>query len=161
PTLSIADTSVVEGNSGETEAIFTVTLSAASAQVISVDYRIADGTASAGADYATTFGGLWFYPGGPLQQQFHVFVHGDTEPEPDEMFLVNLINPVNAGLSRAQAVGTILTDDPTQPTLSIADASAPEDNFARFTVSLSAATSRTVTVDYSTQDGTAHSYDDY
>ena len=41
-----------------------------------------------------------------------VVVNGDTEPEGDETFLINLVNPVGADLSDAQGVGTIENDDP-------------------------------------------------
>ena len=47
PTISIADATVNEGNAGTTAATFNVTLSAASAKLITVDYSTADGTAQA------------------------------------------------------------------------------------------------------------------
>ena len=49
PTLSINDIQVVEGNAGTTNAVFTVTQSAASAQTVSAGYTTADGTAQAAA----------------------------------------------------------------------------------------------------------------
>src|SRR5207253_3602918 len=52
PSLSISNVTVTEGNTGQTvNANFTVTLSAASPQIVSVDYATADGTATAGSDY--------------------------------------------------------------------------------------------------------------
>src|SRR5205823_9367681 len=49
PTISINNVTVTEGNGGSTvTATFSVTLSAGSPQVITVDYTTADGTASAG-----------------------------------------------------------------------------------------------------------------
>ena len=47
------------------------------------------------------------------------------------------------------------------PELSIADASAREGQTLSFAVTLSSATSRTVTVSYRTSDGTAHASSDY
>src|SRR5438094_4062341 len=43
PTLSINDVSVVEGNSGNVDAVFTVSLSAASSSIITVHYTTVDG----------------------------------------------------------------------------------------------------------------------
>jgi hypothetical protein len=46
PTLSINDATVTEGNAGSTNATFTVTLTPASAQIVSVSYATANGTAT-------------------------------------------------------------------------------------------------------------------
>jgi hypothetical protein len=163
PTLSISDASVTEGDSGTTTAVFTVTLSAASGRVVSVTYATADGTASAGADYNSASGTLTFAPGA-LTQFLTVTVLGDTLDEPDETFTVNLSNAVNAAIADGQGVGTILDDDP-EPTLSISDASVTEGNAgpvsAVFTVTLSAASGRVVSVTYATADGTASAGTDY
>src|SRR5206468_4295457 len=52
PTLSINGATVSEGPVGTTTlATFTISLSAASTQTITVDYATADGTATAGSDY--------------------------------------------------------------------------------------------------------------
>ena len=45
PCLSIGDVAVTEGNSGTTNAVFTVTLSPASTQTVTVNYATANGTA--------------------------------------------------------------------------------------------------------------------
>ncbi|MFZ6820704.1 Calx-beta domain-containing protein, partial [Undibacterium sp. Ji22W] len=44
-------------------ATFTVTLSAASGQTVSVGYNTSNGTATAGSDYTATSGTLTFNPG--------------------------------------------------------------------------------------------------
>src|SRR5262249_20370837 len=46
PAIFITDAGVFEGNSGTTNAVFTVSLSAASGQQVSVNYSTTDGTAS-------------------------------------------------------------------------------------------------------------------
>src|SRR4029453_4297422 len=51
PTLSVADATVAEGNSGTHELAFTVTLSAAAAGPVTVAYATSNGTASAGRAY--------------------------------------------------------------------------------------------------------------
>ncbi len=63
PTLSIDDVTLVEGNSGFTRAVFTVTLNAASAQNVTVIYASSNGTATAGIDYGSVSGTLTFAPG--------------------------------------------------------------------------------------------------
>ncbi len=110
PTVSIADTSVVEGNSGTTSAVFTVSLSAAATQTTSVAYATSDGTATAPSDYAAASGTLTFAPG-QTKQTITVAVVGDTQVEPDETFFVNLSNAQGAQLGQAKATGTIKNDD--------------------------------------------------
>lgn len=68
PTISIADVAISEGNSGTKNATFTVTLSAAAANTVSVNYATRDGSATAGpatngGDYTATSGKLTFMPG--------------------------------------------------------------------------------------------------
>src|SRR5207247_4139798 len=60
PTVSINDVTVTEPNSGTTSAVFTVTLSNASDQSITVNYTTVDGTALAGSDYVAASGTLTF-----------------------------------------------------------------------------------------------------
>jgi hypothetical protein len=165
PTLSIGDTTVTEGNAGSVNAIFTVTLSAASTQTVTVQYATANGTATAGSDYTTTAGTLTFTPG-QLTQTVSVPVLGDTLFEPTETFVVNLSNPTNATIADGQGVGTITNDDPSPPpTVSISDVTIPEGNAgsvnAVFTVGLSAVSTQTVTVQYATVNGTALAGSDY
>ena len=49
PALSIDDVTVTEGNSGTTNAVFTVSLSAAYPLAVTVNYATANGTATAGS----------------------------------------------------------------------------------------------------------------
>ena len=65
--MSINDVTVGEGNSGTTNALFTVSLSAASGQTVAVTYATADGTATAGTDYLATNGLVTFAPGTTTQ----------------------------------------------------------------------------------------------
>jgi hypothetical protein len=88
-------------------------------------------------------------------------VRGDALNEDDESFFVDLSDAAEAGLARAQGQATILNDDPL-PTLSVGDLRVKEGGLpATFTVSLSAASARTVTVDYATSDGSATAGSDY
>ena len=67
-----------EGNSGTTPAVFTVSLSSASAQTITVNYATADGSAQAGRDYQAATGSLTFNPG-ETTKTVTVLVNGDTD----------------------------------------------------------------------------------
>ena len=110
PTLTINDISVTEGNSGTKTATFTVTLAPPSTQTVTVGYGTADGTATAGSDYATRTGTLTFAPG-VTTQTIAVTVNGDISAEGDETLVVNLSNGVNADLGDSQGVGTLTNDD--------------------------------------------------
>jgi uncharacterized protein YhjY with autotransporter beta-barrel domain len=110
PSLSINDVTVVEGNAGTVNAVFTVTLSAASGQTVQVNYATADGTATQPADYTSTSGTLTFTPG-TTTQTITVPVIGETVPEANETFFVNLSGATNATISDNQGVGTITNDD--------------------------------------------------
>jgi hypothetical protein len=164
PSLSIDDASVTEGNSGTASATFTVSLSGSSSQSVAVNYATASGSATSGTDFTATSGTLTF-PVGTTTRQIVVPVIGDTTPEPNETFVVNLSNAANATISTAQGTGTIVDDDAAEPSLSINDVSVTEGNTgttnAGFTVSLSAASSQTVTVNYATASDTATSGVDF
>jgi len=167
PAVSIANTTVAEGNSGTTNASFTVTLSKPSTKTVTVGYSTANGTATAGSDYTAASGTLTFAPG-VTSQKVNVGVTGDTVVEPTETFTVKLANAANAALGTAAATGTITNDDvapTTPPTVSIANTAVAEGNSGTanvaFTVTLSKASDKAITVGYSTANGTATAGQDY
>jgi uncharacterized protein YhjY with autotransporter beta-barrel domain len=110
PSLSINDVTVTEGNAGTTNAVFTVTLGAASGQTVSVNFATANGTATQPADYTNTTGTLTFTPG-QTTQTITVPVIGETVPEANETYFVNLSGATNATIADNQGVGTITNDD--------------------------------------------------
>lgn len=110
PTLSINDgASVTEGNSGTSNAVFTVSLSAAASLTVTVDYATSGGTATS-SNYIPNSGTLIFAPG-ETTKTITVSVIGDLLNEPDEIFNVNLSSPTNAVISDGQGIGTIIYDD--------------------------------------------------
>jgi uncharacterized protein (TIGR03437 family) len=112
PTLSINDVAQAEGNAGTSVMTFTVTLNGTSRTTVSVNYATADsGATVADTDYDSASGTLSFAPGDPTET-FTVTIHGDTNAEGDEMFLVNLSGASGAGIADNQALGTIFLDDP-------------------------------------------------
>ena len=152
---------VTEGNTGTVAANFTVTLSAASTEAITIAYATGNGTATAGSDYTSTSGTLTFAPG-ETSKTITVPVIGDRLAEPNETFVVNLSDPNNATIADGQGVGTILDDE---PRMSINDVTVTEGNTgsvnAAFTVSLSVAYDVAVTVHYQTANGSATAGSDY
>ncbi len=157
PTISIGDATVTEGNSGTTNAEFTVSLSAASGKTITVNYATANGTAIAGTDYTSKNENLIFNPG-ETRKIISIQVSGNTLDEDDKSFQVNLSGASNATILDASALGTI-TDDDDAPTISIGVATVKEGDVGTanlvYTVTLTKASGKTVTVDCATQDGTA------
>ena len=154
---------MTEGNTGTKTASFTVTLSAASGQTVTVNYATANGTATAGSDYVARTGTLTFAPG-VTSQPVAVTLNGDALNEADETVLVNLSGATNATITDSQATLTITNDD-ALPSITIGDVSITEGNsgtkIVTLTMALSAASGRTVTVNYATANVTALSGSDY
>ncbi|MBK6593931.1 MAG: hypothetical protein IPG23_15010 [Burkholderiales bacterium] len=148
PTLSVNDVTVSESAG---TASFTVTLSAASAQTVTVAYNTSNGTATAGADYTSATGTLTFAPG-TTSQTISVPITNDTvfEGATGETFSVNLLTPTNATIADPLGAGTI-TDNDTAPTITSVDdpldvpginsVTVVEGSDAVFTVALSNASS--------------------
>lgn len=165
PSLSIANASVTEGGTLS----FVLTLSSVSAVPVTVNYSTADGTAVVGSDYTGTTGTVTI-PAGATSAVVTVATTQDSTFEPDESLTLNLSGATNAFLANSSATGVILNDDAAPlPTISITDSSANEGKLntkgknagtpqltdMTFTVTLSAPSTQTVTVDYVTIDGTA------
>jgi CSLREA domain-containing protein len=131
--LSIDDVTITEGDSGEVNAVFTVTMSTGSGKTVTVQYATADGTATAGSDYTATSGTLTFSPGEALTQTISVPVIVDWLCEDDETFTVTLSNPLNANLGDDQGIGTIVDDDVCELVLvSPSDGALTNDNTPTF-----------------------------
>ena len=161
PTLSINDVTVTEGNAGTIAAQFTVTLSAASSSTVTVELRHRRRHRHRGQRLRRPDRHPDLHRR-PDQQDDHRHRQrrharsSRTRPSPSPSS-----GPAGATLADAQATGTITNDDVAPlPTLSINDVTVTEGNAgtiaAQFTVTLSAASSSTVTVNYATADGTRH-----
>lgn len=114
PAITVTGGSGVEGDSGTRSLSFTITLSRASSETVSVAYATADGTATAPNDYGSRSGVLQFAPG-EISKTVEVTVNGDAVVEADETFTLVLSNPSGATLVTAVATGTILNDDSNGP----------------------------------------------
>ncbi|MGH9458726.1 MAG: Calx-beta domain-containing protein [Thermoanaerobaculia bacterium] len=161
PALAIGDVAQAEGDSGTTGFVFTVTLTGSTAQIVTVDYATADGTAAAGSDYASTNGTLTFAPA-ETTKTVTVNVTGDPNFEAGETFSLNLSNPSNAIITDALGTGTITNDDAV-PAVTLGLTGSPiaeAAGAATVTATLSPVSSQDVTVDLAF-GGTATVTSDY
>ena len=102
---------MTEGNAGSRNAVFTVSLSAASGWPVS--RRLRDRRTARPPppdDYTATSGRLTFAPG-ETSKTVTVAVIGDLLHEADETFTVDLSNPAGATIADASGAGTITDDD--------------------------------------------------
>lgn len=163
PKASINDVSVLEGDSGTTDAVFTVSLSLAPATNTSVRFSTVSQTAVAGKDFFSTNGILTFAPG-VTTQSFAVRIIGNVINEATKTFAVNLSLPTNLTIQKGQGIGSILNEDPL-PYLSVSDASVvkPDSGTANltFNVRLSSPSGQSVTVHFQTTPGSALADVDY
>jgi hypothetical protein len=187
--ISVNDVTVNEGASTAAFTL-TVTPAPEAGETVKVDVATANGsavgvascptgTSSASADYARVAKTTITFAAGESTKQRTVQICPDTAPEGDETFFLNLTDPAftceapcaasSASIGDFQGVATI-ADDEAAPALQITDAAAVDEpspegavatmNFT-FDVTLSAATNKTVTVQYATSNGTASAGSDY
>ena len=156
-TLAINNVTVPEGNSGTTNAIFTVSLNTPYYRSFTVDWATATGLtnpATEGVDYLASSGTLTF-PAGTTTQTLSVPVVGDLLAEGNETFGVVLSNSTGPTISDGRGDGTITDDDVL--TIDVADVSVAEGDSgttpATFTLTVGAAHAQTVTVNVATSAG--------
>jgi hypothetical protein len=163
PSFSVSDIAVTEGDSGEANAVFDVTLDAPASTMATVDYATTGvsategDSAGPGVDFRGTSGTLTF-AAGDQSEPVAVGIFGDKTDEDDETYRVELSgNSAGTAIDDGTGVGTIADNDP-EPTVSVTDAVANEPinpsspNSAVFTVSLSSVSEKTVRVEYSTAE---------
>lgn len=141
----------------------TVNLSTASGLTVTVNYAASDGTATAGSDYTATNGALTFAPG-VTSQTFPVTILDDGFDEADETVALALSAPINATLGVPNAATLTIVDNDASPTVQFSSSNYTvneANGTAPITVTLSAASGVTVTVDYASSDLTATAGSDY
>jgi hypothetical protein len=102
-----------EGRSRKTTLFtFTVTLSAAYDQAVTMSFQTVNGTATTGDnDYITRTGTLTFAPG-QTTKTITIEVKGDSKRETSETFYLDLSgNSSNSWFTKNRGIGTILNDD--------------------------------------------------
>ena len=121
PAVSISPvtTAVAEGNSGSKTVNFTVALSQASKNPVTVSYSTADGSAKAGQDYTAASGTLTF-TAGQTSKQVSLIVLGDRTVEANETLTLTLSAPTGAVLGVAKAATITINNDDTAPAATLA-----------------------------------------
>ncbi len=147
------------GEAGPT-ALITVTRTGGSDGAISVDYTTSDNTATQPSDYLTASGTLGWADGDSASKTFTVSIVDDTVFEGPESLNLTLSNPGGfAQLGSPSSAVLNITDNDSQPTVSINDFAQAEGNSGTtpftFNVTLSNASTQTITVQYATANGSA------
>ena len=169
--LTVADVSVTETDAGTTVAPMVIAISPTRNAPTTVKYATSNGTATQPADYAETSGTATI-PANTASVTVNVLVKGDTLYEDNETFNFTLSEPSSGvEIGDGDAVVTIQDNDappadPDKPVLTVKNASLKEGaggttSTLNFEVTLSAASTHTVTVKASTSDGTAKAPGDY
>lgn len=114
PQLTIEDISISEGNENQTISL-KVSLSAASTEVVTMNYNTFNGSATSGDDYEIITSGNLNFAASETEKFIEITIIGDETFEVDETFGLQLTNVVNANSSKVRATITILNDDDGNP----------------------------------------------
>lgn len=113
PSISTSSIVVNEpAGPGPSEGVFTVRLSNATRQTVSVNYATANGTATAGSDYIAASGALTFAPLETTKTVSVQVLADEVYLEPTETFSLNFTNAVNAGINNFSNVANIINYNP-------------------------------------------------
>jgi hypothetical protein len=112
PRISISDVTRREGRKNTTQFVFTVTLSAAYDQSVTMSFQTVNGTATTGdGDYVARAGTLTFAPG-ETTKTITIEVKGDRKRETNEYFYLDLFDKSSNSLfTKNRGIGSILNDD--------------------------------------------------
>ena len=159
--LSVANASVTEGDTGEADLTFTVTLSPAAGHAVTVAWATSKetgDTATPGTDYTAGSGTLSF-AAGTTSKTVTVKVTGDQVDEANETLTLTLSNATGADIGDATATGTITDDDTRGIVLSKSSVTVTEASgtgrTAEYKVKLASQPTGTVTVAVSSGTTTA------
>ncbi|HNP65813.1 MAG TPA: Calx-beta domain-containing protein [Woeseiaceae bacterium] len=167
PTISLSGAAGIEGDVGQTDFLFSVSINAPDpSNDITVDFVTQDSTATSGEDFQATNIQVVFPAGTTeLVQSIPVTVFGDFKVEDDESFNVELTNAsTNVEVVSANAAGAIENDDLVAVTVS--DVSSLEGDSGNIPFVFEVAIdqphpSEVVTVNLQTAEGSALDGIDY
>ncbi|PKO15832.1 MAG: hypothetical protein CVU39_09930 [Chloroflexi bacterium HGW-Chloroflexi-10] len=162
PAVSVSDISVTEGNTGTSNATFTITLGYRISSDTQVDYQTNIG--SAGNTDFDDQSGILTIPTETLSKTVSIPIYSDLIDEIDEEFYLQLSDPVNAYLGDASGT-CIIVDDDAPPVISVVAGEVIEGNIGTtdliYTITLSAQSEKNIQFTLTTQDGTATANLDY
>lgn len=107
--IVVDDVRVAEGNAANV-ARFTVRLTSAATQPVTVEYSTSNGTASSGSDYDAASGTLTF-AAGETSKHVDVVIRGDAASEGTETFFLTLRNAAGAVVEKGLAMALLEDDD--------------------------------------------------
>jgi disulfide oxidoreductase YuzD len=163
PTVALSvDSGTIAENGGA--ATVTATLSAESASDVTVTLGYSGTAVGGGTDYTASSAAISI-PAGSTAGTVTVTAVNDTIDETDESIIVDIASVTNGVENGTQKVTVTIADDDAEPAISVNDPSVAEGNSGNteltFTVILSAASGKSITIDYATANGTATAGSDY
>ncbi len=125
-----------------------------SSRSVRVDYATRDGSAQAGSDFAAAAGTL-VYPAGVTEQVVSVQLRDDALVELNEVFQIELLNPVDVVPGDPLSITILDNDAPTARFATDRFSAGEADGTAGVMVLLSPASGLRVTMEYAVTNGTA------
>lgn len=110
--VGASDTSVVEGNAGTSNLVFTINRSGDTSGTATVNWITENRTATAGSDFTADFGQVTF-AANQTQATVSISVSGDTAIEQHETLALRLTSASGASIADGVGIGTILNEDTT------------------------------------------------
>ena len=163
---------VIEGDSGVTAIVFTITRFGGAQGAATVTYRLPDSqhagaVSAADFDFTTPFNSTLSFADGEVSKDLIFYLRGDTTVEQDELFNVTLIgvtgNAVIGTDGDQTGSGIVINDDP-KPILAVDDITITEGtggtSTAVFTITRTGS-GEAFDVDYATANGTALAGSDF
>lgn len=157
PGTPTIDASGVVVDEGSGVAYYTLKLDRPSTQIVQVNYRTQDNTATSGIDYIESAGTLQFLPG-EITKTIPINIINDLLMEQTEHFRVILSDNINSNLGSSYGVIIGPSDQSyaTRPNIGVNNSKASEnDGYISFIVALSAPSSQLIEVNYTTRNGSA------
>lgn len=111
PALSVADVQIFEGNAGTRQLTFTLVLSSATSNTVTMNLSTVAQSASSPSDYVARVMVPVSFPPLTTSQTFAVTIKGDTQVELHEYFVLRIDNLVGATGPMMQIRGLIKNDD--------------------------------------------------
>ena len=163
--LSLSSTTYTVGEGGGTLTI-TVNRTGGSAGAVSANYQVSNGTALSGADFPSVPSGtLHWEDSDTAPKSFDITITDDDVFESSETIDITLSAPGGGATIGTSAAVATITDNDSQPTISIGNASQLEGNSGTTTiaipVTLSNPSVQAITVNYTTADDSADEPADY
>jgi beta-glucanase (GH16 family) len=125
PRISMEDARFVEGNETTTSGSVVVQLTGTSTEPVEVAYSIESGSATVDEDFSGELDGVLVFDGDEDEQEITFTIIGDETFEGDEVFTIQLSDPVNASLTTASISITVKDDDARS-----VSSTAPEGGFS-------------------------------